>query len=311
MSQPQLILGIDGGGTKTVACLALVKAGHREMVGRARSGPSNPRAVGTAQCQGNLDAAVEAVFLDAGRTRQEVSAACLAIAGASREPDRELLRQWATQRRVARRLKLVSDAEPLLAAGTPAGWGIALISGTGSFAFGRNEAGQDARVGGWGYLFGDEGSAYAVAVGGLRAAAWDADGRGPKTSLLPQFLEHLNIKEPAQLIEAIYRSDVDRRSVAQLAPLVLAAAVGGDSVAARLLDAAAADLAHMVDTLRRRLDLPAEALPLALAGSLLLRSDALKRRLLTNLADQGLRKPALAEVPDPVLGALTLAQHLL
>ena len=60
--------------------------------------------------------------------------------------------------------------------------GVALISGTGSFAFGRNAGGDTARVGGWGFRFGDEGSGYALAVAGLRAACRWADGRGPAAS---------------------------------------------------------------------------------------------------------------------------------
>ena len=90
---------------------------------------------------------------------------------------------------MARSVRIVHDAVPILAAGSPEGWGVALISGTGSLAFGRDRQGRSCRAGGWGFLFGDEGSGYAIALAGLRAAAQAADGRAPATRLLEGFLE--------------------------------------------------------------------------------------------------------------------------
>ena len=85
--------------------------------------------------------------------------------------------------RLARHVEVTNDAAILLAAGTPDGWGVALVSGTGSIAFGRAPDGRTARGGGWGYLLGDEGSAYALVLAGLQAVARAADGRGEPTCL--------------------------------------------------------------------------------------------------------------------------------
>jgi N-acetylglucosamine kinase-like BadF-type ATPase len=135
---------------------------------------------------------------------------------------------------------------PVLAAGTPHGWGVAVIAGTGSLAFGRDLAGRTARAGGWGFLFGDEGSAYAIAVDGLRAAAQAADGRGPATQLLPAFERRWNLPDAPALIPAVYAIAGDRAAVAALAAVVAAAAAAGDGVAQRILDEAAGRLADMV-----------------------------------------------------------------
>ena len=84
-----LIIGIDGGGTKTVAWLASTPDNWQEalpvVLGRGAAGPANQRAVGPAIARSNLDAAIEAAFLDAGLPRMTVAAACLGLAGADRD----------------------------------------------------------------------------------------------------------------------------------------------------------------------------------------------------------------------------------
>ena len=62
----------------------------------------------------------------------------------------------------------VNDGDLVVAAGTPEGWGVGLIAGTGSIAVGRAPDGRTARAGGWGHLIGDEGSAYGVVLDALR-----------------------------------------------------------------------------------------------------------------------------------------------
>jgi N-acetylmuramic acid 6-phosphate etherase len=332
----ELVLGIDGGGTKTVACLApregkrgqppfvrstlrAVPANgdcplfpeipqvHCECIGRGAAGPSNIQAVGPAEALANLDRAIAAAFADARVEPGPVAAAVLALAGSDREENRQLIGRWAEGRQLARRAVVVHDALPVLAAGTPQGWGVALIAGTGSLAFARDRAGRTARSGGWGYLFGDEGSAYAIAVAGLRAAAQAADGRGPTTLLLPAFQQRWNLPNALAMIPAVYPLAGDRAAIAALAAVVTAAAAAGDGVAQRILDEAAGQLAEMVAAVGRSLELPA-AVPLALAGGLLTGDDAVQKRLVAELHRRGLQPEPVIAVTDPALGAVRLAQ---
>ena len=297
LANSDFVLGVDGGGTKTVAWLADGRARKGETIlGKGLGGAGNPRAVGFEQALSNLDAAVAAAFGEAGLTRSTVAAACLALAGSDRDADRARIRAWADQRRLAHQLEVVNDAEPILSAGTPHGCGVALIAGTGSLAYGRNERGDTARVGGWGYLMGDEGSGYALAVAGLRAAMRTADGRGPATLLLDRFQQRLGANRPQQLVEVIYAPDMDRRRLAQLAPLVLETAEAGDPVAIHLVDAAARDLCEMVDVLCTRLPWEPRTLPLALAGSLLLGSRLLREQFLNHLRST---RPGSARATGP------------
>ena len=115
---------------------------------------------------------------------------------------------------LAHKIEVTTDAAILLAAGTPEGWGLALVAGTGSIAYGRMADGRRARAGGWGHLLGDEGSAYALVLAGLRAVARAADGRGPATVLTERFLAEMSLSRPQELVPAIYRGGADRAALA-------------------------------------------------------------------------------------------------
>jgi N-acetylmuramic acid 6-phosphate etherase len=308
-AEGMLVLGIDGGGTHTVALLAQLQAGNSEKwisLGRGESGPSNLQAVGLEAACRALDEAVERAFRAAGLPRRAVAAACLGLAGAGRHEDQERIRAWALRAGLAATAEVTADAPLLLAAGTPHGWGIALIAGTGSMAFGRSPSGQTARAGGWGYLLGDEGSGYALALAALRAVARMADQRGPATSLMDALLSRLGLKQPQELIAAIYRGGMDRPAIPSLAPVVLEAADSGDEVARAIVQKGAEQLALTVAAVARQLKLDSPV-PLALAGGLLLASASYRQRLLQALADAHLRVEPVTLVPEPAEGAVRIA----
>lgn len=309
MPSEDLVLGIDGGATKTVAWLA-TRSGAPEpsLVGRGAAGPANPQAVGFDEALGNLDGAVAGAFQQAAVDPGPVAAAVLALAGSDRDENRRVLRRWAEDRRLAARFRVVHDALPVLVAGSPDGWGIALISGTGSLAFGRTRDGRSARAGGWGYLFGDEGSGYAIALAGLRAAAKKADGRGPDTGLLDALVGRLGLQKPQSLIPAVYRMAADRAAIASLADAVTSTAQQGDAVAGQILDDAARELAAMVAAVANKLGWSETPFPLALAGGLVLASSVLQNRLEAHVNSLGLAAAPVTNVPEPVLGAVKLAQ---
>jgi N-acetylmuramic acid 6-phosphate etherase len=310
MQPDDLVLGIDGGATKTVAWLAKrSETGEPAVVGRGTAGPANPQAVGFDEALANLDRAVAAALDDAALEPGPVAAAVVGLAGSDREENRRALRQWAENRCLARSFRVVHDALPVLAAGSPEGWGIALISGTGSFAFGQTRDGRTARAGGWGYLFGDEGSGYAIALAGVRAAAMSADGRGPTTQLLDAMLSRLRVNDAQELIPPIYRIADDRAAIASLAQVVVQMADQGDAAAGRILNDAARELASMVGAIARKLGFSGEPFPLALAGGLLLGSQSIRDLVEAQLKSLALEVASIAHVWEPVAGAVKLAQR--
>lgn len=304
-----LVLGVDGGGSKTVAYLVPIGATETKPVGVGKAGPSNPNSTGWQRAMENLEYAIDRAFQAADIPRRAVASACLALAGAGRESAQQRIREWARRRNVADQIIVTHDGEPILAAGTPDCVGIAIVAGTGSFACGRNADGNWARSGGWGHLMGDEGSAYNVARNGLRAAARALDGRGHKTSLAESLFDAIGVKDRSGMVNAVYSRQSDRQWLASLAKVVVAMAVAGDHVALAIIDEAAKELAQLCRSVTDQLtgDRFTNRFPIVLAGGLLVHAPLLRDRVLEEIRRMGLGGTCAKVVKEPVLGAVKLA----
>jgi N-acetylmuramic acid 6-phosphate etherase len=308
-SSTLLLVGVDGGGSKTLAWLADLDSATAEPRGVGEAGPANPHAAGWHAAVGNIDRAIDKAFLAAGLPRESAAGACLAVAGTGRDADRQRLETWARQRRIAERIVVTHDADPVLAAGTSGGVGVAIIAGTGSLAFGRNAAGATARAGGWGAVVSDEGSGYAIARAGLAAVVRAHDGRGPATELMSTMLEALECRSPMDLRTIISREEFDARRLASLAPLVLSAAEAGDQVAGTIVEAAARELAGLVPSVAQRLDFES-GIELAVTGGVLVHSRLLRERMLEEIAAAGLNVARVGVVETSVRGAIRIARGM-
>ncbi len=300
-AEASLVLGIDGGGTHTVALLARDGA----VIGRGEAGPSNRQAVGDATAQQALDAAVRAAFQAASLPRVSVGRACLGLAGAGRAEDRAAVQEWARRAQLAEQVDVVTDAELLLAAGTPDGWGLALVAGTGSIAWGRTRDGREGRAGGWGYLLGDEGSGYAIARDALRVIVRAADGIEEEPALTRLVLEHFQLREVRELVPLVYGGKLDRPALAAVAPKVIELAAR-DHVVGDLVDHHAEELAKTALAAVKRLGFGVEPFPLALAGGLLVSCGAYRDRVL-EVIGWSARPAPVTLVREPAEGAVRRA----
>ena len=139
-----------------------------------------------------------------------------------------------------------------------------MLSGTGSFATGRDKAGRTATAGGWGPLFSDEGSGYHIGVLCLSRLALLHDTHVTGTLLEKNVLEMLGLPDVLSIRDAAYRPDFTRRHVARLSYAVERSAREGDANACAVLDEAACALARLAATVAGQLD--ADGLPVALTG---------------------------------------------
>lgn len=305
-SQQRLVLGIDGGATKTVALLGDADTGV--VLGRSRQRGSNFYAHDSSAAFAELDRAIVQAFADAALPRQKVVAMCAGIAGVSRPEDEQMVSSWVRNRGIADDLLIANDGWLVIAAGTTDGVGIGVICGTGSIAVGRDAHGVMRRAGGWGYLFGDEGSGHDLAIMALRAAACAADGRGPRTALLPALLNHWQLHLPEDFITYLYGVSDPRPLLGDVGPVIMQVAADQDAVAMQIVEKAGFELARAVAAVTKQLELP-RPLPLALAGSMIVRGEPLQRALVAQLALQHVVvAPQLVE--DPAVGALRLAQRI-
>jgi N-acetylglucosamine kinase-like BadF-type ATPase len=250
------VLGIDGGGSKTV-CILMDETG--QVLGRGESGASNYQSIGTQAALQAIVSAIDNAAVEAEVTDNiRVRGICLGLAGVGRAEDIEVVKglvvqlhnnnllsvSWDLIDRNSHDSNIVicNDALIALVGGVGYPVGIVVAAGTGSIVFGRNQQGDIKRVGGWGYILGDEGTAYKIAVAGMQAALKAYDGREVPTNLVEVFKQHLGLASLEDLIEVIYRRGWGVREIAALAPLVDGAAVCGDETANRIIDDAVKEL---------------------------------------------------------------------
>ncbi|WP_165074961.1 N-acetylglucosamine kinase [Paludisphaera rhizosphaerae] len=304
-----LFLGVDGGGTSTVALLG---GPDGAILGRGEAGPSNAKAVGTAAARTALEEAIAGAFAEAGLWPRSVTVACLGVAGFDRPEDKALLGEWSVAGNWADRLVLVNDGDLVVAAGTPEGWGVGVIAGTGSIAVSRDRDGRKSRAGGWGATFGDEGSAFAVACAALRRVARRIDGRDPKDEgpdpLTDCICRALGIDGPAKIVSAVYAPGMDRTKIAALTRAVVEAAADDPTLLDELIRPAGRDLGETAAAAARSLGWESGPLPIGLAGGFLVSTPALADSLLEDLRARGY-DPTPTLVPEPALGGLNLARR--
>jgi N-acetylmuramic acid 6-phosphate etherase len=305
--RPDLVLGIDGGGTNTVCLLAKRDTG--DVLGRGVAGPSNIQSVGVDNGLKALDECIDRAFAAANLPRAKVAAICLGLAGVDRQEGLDVIHGWAARQGVADAVKVSNDATLLLAAGTPDGWGLAVIAGTGSIAFVRKPTGEIGRCGGWGHLLGDEGSAYQIALSALRAACRSFDGIGPKTALIDALVKRMSLTAAPDFIPAVYRGPWDRAAIAGLAPLVLELADGGDTLATEIVRSEATELGRTAARAVNANGLPTHGMPVALAGGLLTNSGLFRKHFLESLIAEGVTPGPVQLVTEPAAGAVVLARR--
>ena len=301
-----LIIGIDGGGTHTRARLANTRG---EILGNGEADTANPYAKGFDAAKQEILLAIQRAFDEAHIEKQMVGALCMGIAGADRKSEREEFETWASST-IAEKVQIINDGEIVLAAGSPENWGVALIAGTGSIAWGKSRQGKVARAGGWGYLIGDEGSGFNLAQEGLRAAMQCADGRGQDTRLIGAFLDQWNLRDAMELVPRVYRSGLKPADIAQLASVVVYVAEEGDVVAQQLVTRAGEELARAVVAVVKRLRLGNEPIPLAMTGGLLLSAELVRKKLFAALQSSGFSFSPTELVHEPVAGAVRIATKL-
>jgi len=271
-------LGIDGGGTKTECTLA-DEAG--EVVARASCTGANLRRTSATELRATLSQCLEALRRQAGLARLECDAVCAGFAGAGQEEARRKAEEVLRDLLRPKLLAVVGDMEVALEAAVGAGAGVVLIAGTGSIAYGRNEAGKTARAGGRGFEVSDEGSGFDIGRRAVEAA------RQIPASLLGELVRRAGLSGSASPTE-----------LAALVPAVVQAARSGDVVAGEILERAASELAKLAVAVLRELELVGAEVVVAASGGVIVECDDVLARA---------RAEILAAAPRARVGRLAVS----
>lgn len=297
--ESEYFLGVDGGQSGTTAVI-----GDRDgrVVGWASAGPCNHVAGGEARAKflRVMRECITEAADRAGVADNRFKAACFGMSGGPADKA-ALLRELID----AEHWMVTHDAAIALAGATGGEPGIVAIAGTGSMVFGQNARGETARAGGWGYLFGDEGSAFDIAKQAVRAAMREHEGWGGRTILMPALIEAGGVSDADELLHLLYTPEWTRDRIAAIAQIVSRVAEEGDPTATSILQNAARELALQVASVRRQLWTDGEAARISWAGGVFRSTIVLERfRMLVSIEGNN-----SCEEPKhgPAVGALLLA----
>lgn len=296
-------IGMDGGGTKTLGVIA----DHTGRVLASHTvGGTNPNGVGADQMQKEL-AELFSRLLDTVPL-PEIAGCFAGMAGVDHPVPREKARSAIERLLPGVPVEVDNDGMNALYSGSDLGVGVAYISGTGSICIALGENGERVRVGGWGYLLGDEGSGYDFGRRALEAVMKDYDGRVEAPLLKARVLAHFDCERPADLIPIIYERGLEKSRIASVAPLLFEAYHEGEPAARKILSDALMEMRAIVYTALRRLgETGVTRADIVLAGTVFRSQPFLVRELQEQVEVKGM---SLAwTVPDnpPVAGAVAKA----
>ena len=304
MANDAFLLGIDGGQTSTKALLA---APDGTVLGQGVGGPFDHFMVagGTENNRASMRQAVEAALT--GQPGATIGMVSLGMTGALR-PGEDLIVHEALAGIVpGARAVVQPDYVSNLAGASGGRPGIVLIAGGGAISYGRNAAGEDALAGGYGYMIGDEGSAFDIGRRAITAATQADDRRGPATVLLPAVLDHFGLVSIRDIVFTVYAAGFSRARISALAPTVTAAAKAGDAVARNIMRSTATILANTALGVARQLFAPDEPVTVYLTGGVFQAGPLVLEPFERALVDAW--PTATGRRPDfpPVAGCLVLA----
>lgn len=293
-------LGIDAGGTRT---RWVVLEGDAERALAAGEGPAiQAAAMGVEEASSRLRAVLMRALSETGA---QPAMAVAGIAGAGDGDVRSRLEQEG--RAVDLRLRVTGDPEVAAAVSLRDGPGVAVWSGTGSFAVGRDGGGALVRVGGHGPWLGDEGSAFDLVRRAAAAAVRAADGLSPVTELGVSLAGHFGVTAVSGL-----GGDLMRRPVSEIAaalPVVTECASAGDAVALDVLQGGARELVGLAQAVADRLGVALPMLPVTLGGGVLDHCAPVRDAAAEALSELGFAEVRAAPRPS-AHGAAFLARAL-
>ena len=259
VSAAENIIGIEGGGTKTIAIVASSGGG---VTTRLELGPGNVRLLSDEQLRD--------LFQAIAQLCPNPAAVGIGMAGARDDSDRRRIRSAAEGVWGKVPLAITHDlAIALAAVAADMDTKVLVLSGTGSCCYGES-SGETEKVGGWGHLLGDRGSGYDIAISALREVSYEFDRRGSLSVLGQDILRSLALNEPNDLIRWV--QSASKAEIAAVAPIVFANA--RDPIANEILTRAAETLATDAVICASRLSLKSHPAAFVLSGSVLLKQPA-------------------------------------
>jgi N-acetylglucosamine kinase-like BadF-type ATPase len=297
-------LGADVGATKTHV---LIADDGGQAVGFGQSGPGNHESVGYDGLARALGLATARALALAGLAASDIAGAGFGVAGYDWPDERPATLNAIATLGLTAPIGAVNDTLIGLMAGSEAGWGVAVVAGTGCNCWGWDRDRREGQVTGGGQMMGEAAGAGEVVARAVRAVAYEWSGRGPATALSAAFIQYAGAQDLADLLHGLTEGRL--RLTAQAAPLVFEVAAVGDLVARGVIDWAGRELGELAVTVIRQLHFETLTFDLVMVGSLFnggpLLIDPMRARVLSTAP--GARFVRLSA--PPVVGAVLLGME--
>jgi N-acetylglucosamine kinase-like BadF-type ATPase len=304
---PDRLLAVDGGNSKTD--LALADADGR-LLALVRGPSSSPHSLGLDRSIELLGGLLEDAMRDAGIAAGNgpvAAAARIQVAGADLPDEETQLQHAVEERRWAISVSAGNDTFAVLRAGTETAWGVAVVCGAGINCLGLAPDGRSVRFPALGPITGDWGGGGDVGLAALGAAVRSEDGRGPATVLERSVPDHFGLGSPLGVARAIHFEQLPHPRLAELAPVVFAAA-DDDAVAAAIMGRLADEISAFARAAIERLGLQDEQFDVVLGGGLVRRGpQRLIDAVRSNVGEAAPYAQVIVADAPPIAGAALLA----
>lgn len=298
------VIGIDGGGTKTAAVMADATG---TIIARATAGPTNPNLISKNELQHTLGELLLELGNQATEQYKKVTHLFAGVSGAGVEQSRiDLFHVLTNLVSESITIRVEPDTVNALYSGTYGKPGIVQIAGTGSITYGINNKSEHDRVGGWGYLFGDEGSGFDIGRQGVMAVLKSDDGRGPKTILTEKMYAFFGVTHARDLIQKVYTAEVPKNEISVLSRIVFQAYKEKDLAAMAIINGVAKEISINIKTLYEKHFDVNETVKTVLCGGIFNEKEIMPqliKRELTDFSRIKLWMPEMPPVGGSVIGA--------
>lgn len=248
MPQKQVLISVDGGGTKTEFCVHDMAGGDDRFF---TYGSTNYKIVGVETAEENLVSAFTEICRNEAIALPQIKGMVLGLAGYDSDADIRVFHEMAASLGLPQeKLFLCNDCELAFRA-TANPPGICTVAGTGSIAFGFDKTGAATRCGGWGGLLSDDGSGYWIASRVLRRMLKHCDGMDnyePIFGVITDFYGGKSLQEMPFLLTQLNITDI-----AASARIIMDFAATGDSYCNSVVREAAQLVSQLTVSLCERL----------------------------------------------------------
>lgn len=264
------VLGVDGGGTKTDYLLFDTQG---RMKAHLRGSGTNHEGMagGLAELETRLNEILPRFLGENGLTPQDLVASVFGMAGVD-VPSQKAALEGIFTRMGFHNIRVMNDSFIGVKAGSPKGYGISVVNGTGNTIGGIDRKGQWLQVAGAGYISGEEGGAGRIAEYTLRAVYDEHFCLGTPTAMTPMVMNILGITDPVNYMEAVYdRYRAGTVTARDILEILFSCGNLGDAVATAILKRVGTQIARCIAGCEKRLDF-GEELDVVLVGSVTLKA---------------------------------------